>query len=106
MLLGDGQAGKVYELGGDDAFTLAELAGEISAAATGPSATRTCRRQEYASNAGRLRRAARTSRTSWPIRDLGIARGDLHVTTGHLSGLIGRPTTPMPVAVRAAVSAL
>ncbi len=35
--------------------------------------------------------------------DVGISRGDLLVTTGDLSRLIGRPTTSMPDAVRAAV---
>lgn len=35
--------------------------------------------------------------------DLGIAGGDLRVTTGDLSRILGRPTTPMPDAVRAAV---
>ena len=38
--------------------------------------------------------------------DLGIARGDLRVTTAQLSGLLGRPTTRMKDAVGAAVSAL
>jgi len=32
VLVADGQAGKVYELGGDEAFTMADLAAEISAA--------------------------------------------------------------------------
>ncbi|WP_051400239.1 Rossmann-fold NAD(P)-binding domain-containing protein [Haloechinothrix halophila] len=30
VLTGDGHAGKVYELGGDQAFTLSELAAEVS----------------------------------------------------------------------------
>src|SRR5215218_10141482 len=32
-LVADGQAGRIYELGGDEPFTLAELAAEVSAAA-------------------------------------------------------------------------
>ena len=32
MLVADGQAGKVYELGGDHAFSMADLAAEITAA--------------------------------------------------------------------------
>ena len=35
--------------------------------------------------------------------DLGVARGDLLVTSGDLSRLIGRPTIPMADAVRAAL---
>jgi hypothetical protein len=38
--------------------------------------------------------------------DLGIARGDLLVTSGDLSTLIGRPSTPMREAVRTAISAV
>lgn len=37
--------------------------------------------------------------------DLGIARGDLHVTSGDLARLIGRPTTSMPQAVQEAAAA-
>lgn len=35
--------------------------------------------------------------------DLGIARGELLVTSGDLSSLIGRPAVPMREAVQAAV---
>ena len=38
--------------------------------------------------------------------DLGIARGELLVSTGDLSRLIGRPTTSMPDAIGSAVRAL
>ena len=37
--------------------------------------------------------------------DRGIARGDLHVTSGDLSRLIGRPTTSLRDAVAAAAAA-
>ena len=38
--------------------------------------------------------------------DLGIARGDLLVTSGDLSALLGRPTTPLREAVQAAAVSL
>ncbi|GAC1385365.1 MAG: hypothetical protein NVSMB43_25590 [Pseudarthrobacter sp.] len=38
--------------------------------------------------------------------DLGIARGDLLVSGSDLRQLIGRPTTPMPAAVRSALAAV
>lgn len=105
VLMADGQAGKVYELGGDDAFSMAELAGEIAEASGQPIAYQDLPAADY---------AAMLAGFGVPLdfadiladSDLGIARGDLHVTTTQLRTLIGRPTTPMSEAVRSAVSAL
>ncbi|AXJ09493.1 SDR family oxidoreductase [Arthrobacter sp. PM3] len=105
VLTADNQAGKVYELGGDEAFTLADLAGSISAAASRPVSYQDLPASDYAellAGFGVPRDFAGILADS----DLGIARGDLHVTTAHLSSLIGRPTTAMPDAVRTAVSLL
>lgn len=104
-LLAEDQAGKVYELGGDDAFSMAELAGEIAEASGQPIAYQDLPAADY---------AAMLTGFGVPLdfadiladSDLGIARGDLHVTTTQLRTLIGRPTTPMSEAVRSAVSAL
>lgn len=104
-LLAEDQAGKVYELGGDDAFSMAELAGEIAEASGQPIAYQDLPAADY---------AAMLAGFGVPLdfadiladSDLGIARGDLHVTTTQLRTLIGRPTTPMSEAVRSAVSAL
>ncbi|MFC7848002.1 SDR family oxidoreductase [Arthrobacter sp. NPDC057388] len=105
VLLRDDQAGKVYELGGDDAFTLSELAGEVSAA-SGQSVTyKNLPAEEYAQvlvGAGLPEPYAAILADS----DLGIARGDLLVTSGDLSALLGRPTTPLREAVRAAAESL
>lgn len=105
VLMADGQAGKVYELGGDEAFSMAELAGEIAEASGQPIAYQDLPAADY---------AAMLAGFGVPLdfadiladSDLGIARGDLHVTTTQLRTLIGRPTTPMSEAVRSAVSAL
>ena len=102
VLVADDQAGRVYELGGDEAFTLAELAAEVAAATGKPVAYRDLPEQEYAAAliaAGLPEGYARALAQS----DLGIARGDLHVTTGDLSRLVGRPATTMREAIRAAV---
>jgi NAD(P)H dehydrogenase (quinone) len=105
VLLRDDQAGKVYELGGDDAFTLSELAGEVSAA-SGQSVTyKNLPAEEYAQvlvGAGLPEPYAAILADS----DLGIARGDLLVTSGDLSTLLGRPTTPLREAVRSAAESL
>ncbi|MGO4121727.1 SDR family oxidoreductase [Arthrobacter sp. YAF16] len=104
-LMAEDQAGKVYELGGDEAFSMAELAGEIAEASGQPIAYQDLPAADY---------AAMLAGFGVPLdfadiladSDLGIARGDLHVTTTQLRTLIGRPTTPMSEAVRSAVSAL
>jgi NAD(P)H dehydrogenase (quinone) len=105
VLVADGQAGKVYELGGDEAFTMAELAGEISTAANRPVSYQDLPAAEYAAMLAGFG-VPQDFADILADSDLGIARGDLHVTTAHLSGLLGRPTTPMTDAIRAAVSAL
>ncbi len=103
VLVADNQAGKVYELGGDHAFTLAELAQEISAAANKPVAYQDLPASDYAgllAGFGVPQPFADILADS----DLGIARGDLQVSGSDLRNLIGRPTTPMPAAVRSAVA--
>jgi NAD(P)H dehydrogenase (quinone) len=105
VLVADNQAGKVYELGGDHAFTLAELAQEISTAANQPVAYQDLPASDYAgllAGFGVPQAFADILADS----DLGIARGDLLVSGSDLRELIGRPTTPMPAAVRSALAAV
>lgn len=101
VLTADGQAGKVYELGGDTPFTLTDLAREVGAAAGRSVAYRDLPEDEYTQallGAGLPEPLA----TMLADSDRGIARGDLHVTTGDLSRLIGRPATSLNQAVNAA----
>ncbi|WP_026555159.1 SDR family oxidoreductase [Arthrobacter sp. 35W] len=105
VLAGEDHAGKVYELGGDDAFTLGELAGAVGAAAGQPVVYTDLSEKDYSAAlvaAGLPEPYAAILADS----DLGIARGDLLVTSGDLATLIGRPTESMHDAVRAAFSAL
>jgi NAD(P)H dehydrogenase (quinone) len=105
VLLKEDQAGKVYELGGEEAFTLGELAGEIGAATGRPVEYRDMPVEQYTEvlvQAGLPRPYAAVLADC----DLGIARGELLVTTGDLNALIGRPATPMPEVVRAAAEAV
>ena len=103
VLVAEGQAGKVYELGGDDAFTMAGLAAEISSA-TGKEITyNNLPAADYAdllASVGVPEAFAEILADS----DLGIARGDLMVSTGDLRRLIGRTTTSLAQAVRAAAA--
>jgi NAD(P)H dehydrogenase (quinone) len=102
VLTGDGHAGRAYELGGDEAFTLAELAAEIGAQAGQPIGYLDLPEDEYArllAGAGLPEAAAVTLADA----DRGLARGDLFVDSGHLRQLIGRPTTTLRDAVAGAL---
>lgn len=103
VLVAEDQAGKVYELGGDEAFSMADLAAEISSA-TGKSITyNDLPAKDYAgllTSVGVPEAFAEVLADS----DLGIARGDLLVSTGDLRRLIGRPTTSLAQAVRTAAA--
>jgi NAD(P)H dehydrogenase (quinone) len=102
VLAGDGHDGRVYELGGDEAFTLAELAAEIGAQAGQPVGYLDLPEDEYArllTSAGLPEAAAVTLADA----DRGLARGDLYVGSGDLSRLIGRPTTTLRDAVASAL---
>jgi len=104
VLVADGQSGKVYELGGDEAFSMADLAAEISAATGKAVSYNDLPAGDYAellASVGVPEAFAEILADS----DLGIARGDLLVSTGDLRRLIGRPTTSLGQAVRAAAAA-
>ena len=101
VLAGEGRD-RSYELGGDEAFTLAELAAEIGAQAGRPVSYLDLSEDEYArllAGAGLPEAAAATMADA----DRGLARGDLFVDSGDLSQLIGRPTTTLREAVAAAL---
>jgi NAD(P)H dehydrogenase (quinone) len=104
VLVAEDQAGKVYELGGDSAFSMAELAAEITAATGKEISYNNMPGGEYA---GLLTQVGVPGAFAEILADsdLGIARGDLLVSSGDLQKLIGRPTTSLADAVRAAASA-
>ncbi|CCQ47731.1 quinone oxidoreductase 2 [Pseudarthrobacter siccitolerans] len=102
VLVADGQAGRIYELGGDEPFTMAELAAEISAAAGKHISYQDLPAPEYAGMLAGFG-VPETFADILADSDLGIARGDLLVSTGDLRKLIGRPTTSLAEAVRSAV---
>lgn len=102
VLTGEGQAGKVYELAGDTAYTLAELAAEVS--------RQTGRQIGYADMPqAEFRNVLVGAGLPEPFADLladsdaGAARGGLFDDGRQLSALIGRPTTPLSALVETAL---
>lgn len=103
VLLGENQAGKVYELGGDVAFTLADFAAEITAITGTTVVYKDLPAAEYVA----LLTSFGIPETFADIladSDQGLARGDLLVEGDDLRTLIGRPTTSPADAVRSAVA--
>ena len=102
VLTGAGHAGKVYELAADDAWTLTDLAAELSAQ-TGR--TIPYRDLSVADYAAVLVGAGLPQGQSEAIAgcDADAAQGALFDDGRVLSRLIGRPTTPLADVVKAAL---
>jgi len=95
-------AGKIYELAGDSAYTLTELAAEISRQSGKNVAYRNLPEAEYKAallSAGLPEPLAALLADS----DIGASKGGLFDDGRQLSRLIGRPTTPLAEMVKAAV---
>lgn len=102
VLSSEGHIGKVYELAGDEAYTLRDLAAEISKQTGKNIPYNNLPEAEYAgvlTSLG-LPEAIAGAIASW---DIGASRGDLFDDRKVLSNLIGRPTTPLAEIVKAAL---
>jgi NAD(P)H dehydrogenase (quinone) len=102
VLTGQNQAGRVYELAGDTAYTLAELAAEISRRSGKKIGYVDLPEAEYKNvlvKAGLPDAVAAMLADS----DTGISKGALFDDGHQLSKLIGRPTTSLAAAVAAAM---
>lgn len=98
----EGHDGAVYELAGDDAFTLADLAAELSRQAGRDIPYHDLPEAEYAAalmSAGLPEPFAR-SLAGWEVD---ASHGALFDQDRQLSRLIGRPTTPLSATVAAAL---
>ncbi|HET9552086.1 MAG TPA: SDR family oxidoreductase [Anaeromyxobacteraceae bacterium] len=97
-----GHAGRVYELAGDQPFSMAELAAEVSRQLGRPIAYKDLPPNDYR---GVLLGAGLPPPYADLLvdSDLGIVKGELDDSTGDLRRLIGRPTTPLADAVGAAL---
>ncbi|MGW5568671.1 SDR family oxidoreductase [Streptomyces tendae] len=102
VLTGEGHENTAYELGGDEAWGFAEYAAELSRQTGREIAYNPVSVEDYTAiltGAG----------VPGPLADVfagvdaAIAKGELVVSTGDLSRLAGRPTTPLTEAVAAAL---
>ncbi|HET7800509.1 MAG TPA: SDR family oxidoreductase [Humibacillus xanthopallidus] len=103
VLAGEGHEGQVYELGGDDAFTLGEYAAALSRVAGREIAYRDLSVDDYTAAlvaAGLPQGYAAVLADG----DRGLAEGALFTDSGDLSRLIGRPTTGLEAALHAALA--
>lgn len=104
VLTSAGHEGKIYELAGDDAWTLADLAAEISKQSGKSIPYENLSQADYAkalTGFGVPDGFAATI-AGW---DVGAAEGALFDDGRQLSKLIGRPTTPLSVPVAEALRA-
>ncbi len=99
VIAGDDQAGKIYELAGDESYSLAEFSAEI--------ARQSGQQVEYVNlPAAEFEAALKGAGLPDPVAalladsDAGAAQGGLFDDSRTLSRLIGRPTTPYAAVIR------
>ena len=103
VLTGTGHENRVYELAGDTAFTLSELAAEVSRQAGQAILYKDLPPAQYQ---GALEQAGLPGAYAGLLADSHhwASRGELNDTSGDLRRLIGRPTTGLVDAVSTAVA--
>lgn len=100
VLTSQGHDGKIYELAGDDAYTLADLAAEVSRQAGKTIGYKNLSESDYAAALAGfgLPKEIAAAIASW---DVDASKGALFDDGKQLSALIGRPTTPISASVKA-----
>lgn len=98
VLTGEGHEGKIYELAGDEAYTLSDLAAEISRQTGKTIPYKNLSEADYAAAlvGFGLPEWLAQALANW---DTGVAQGAVFDESRQLSALTGRPTTPLSVAV-------
>lgn len=102
VLTADGESAPVHELSGDEAWSLAEFAAEVSRQTDQKITYESMDPAEYKVfmlNAG----VSESGADALLEADAAIARGELSAARGDLRRLIGRPSTPIADSIRAAL---
>jgi NAD(P)H dehydrogenase (quinone) len=99
VLTGSGHQGKTYELAGDKAYTLSELAAEISKQTGKAIGYRNLPESEYADllKSFGVPEGFAPVIASW---DISVSKGDLYDNSGQLSSLTGHPSTSIALTVK------
>ncbi|HNN92221.1 MAG TPA: SDR family oxidoreductase [Pseudomonadota bacterium] len=103
VLTEEGHAGKIYELAGDRAYTLPDVAAAIATASGRDIRYQDLPEAEYSATLQKFGVPASIA-DALANADSGLARGELDDETHTLSRLIGRATTPLLDSFRAALS--
>jgi NAD(P)H dehydrogenase (quinone) len=103
VLTGEGHTGKTYELAGDEAYTLRDLAAEISRQVGQSIPYQDLSEADYAAalTSFGLPAALAQAIAGW---DVGASQGALFDDSRTLSALISRPTTPFSAVVTATLN--
>lgn len=105
VLIRDDQTDRIYELAGDTAFTMTELAAEITRQTNKKVEYKDLPEEDYKAalvDGGMPGEFAAMMANS----DIGISKGALFDDSCQLSQLIGRPTTPLAKTIAAAIKEL
>ena len=102
VLSGESYKGKVFELAGDNAYTLSDLAAEISKQTSKAIPYKNLPEAEYANilESFHIPKGFADAIASW---DVSVSNGDLFDDSQQLSTLIGRPTTSLEESVKSAI---
>lgn len=103
VITSTGHEGKIYELAGDEAYTLTELAAETSKQTGKDIPYNNLTEADYAAalaGAG-LPQWLADAIAGW---DTGASKGDLFDDSKTLSGILGRPSTPLSDVVRSVLA--
>ncbi len=104
VLTGQGHHGKTYELAGDHAYTLSDLAAEITRQTGKETPYKDLPEADYAAALSGLGLPAPVAQ-AYASFDIAASQGALFDDGRTLSRLIGRPTTPLSVVVASALKA-
>ena len=104
VLTGQGHHGKTYELAGDHAYTLSDLAAEIARQTGKDIPYKDLPEADYAAALAGFGLPAPVAQ-AYASFDVGASQGALFDDGRVLSKLIGRPTTPLSVSVAHALKA-